>query len=58
MGKIDREFIYSFDKQYEHILLRKNFVKYVENKIDSKNGENTELEDLITFTPRQQLFQQ
>ena len=58
MGKIDREFIYSFDKQYEHILLRKNFVKYVENKIDSKNGENRELEDLITFTPRQQLFQQ
>ena len=58
MGKIDREFIYSFDKQYEHILLRKNFVKHVENKIDSKNGENRELEDLITFTPRQQLFQQ
>lgn len=33
VGKIDREFIYPFDKEYEHILERKNFIRYVEQKI-------------------------
>lgn len=29
VGKIDREFIYSFDKEYEHIMLRRNFVRHL-----------------------------
>jgi hypothetical protein len=57
VGKIDREFIYSFDKEYEHILYRKHYLKYVTDKIYSKKYDNTDLEDLIANTPRQNLFQ-
>ena len=57
VGKIDREFIYAFDKEYEHILQRKNFVKYVEDKIQETEHEHRDFDDLITFTPRQILYQ-
>lgn len=58
VGKIDREFIYAFDREYEHILLRKKFMTHVENKINDTKVEYRDLDDLITFTPRQYLFQQ
>jgi len=58
VGKIDREFIYAFDKEYEHILLRKKFLNHIEKKIEDKKIDNRDLEDLITFTPRQYLFQE
>ena len=53
MGKIDRQFIYLFDKDYEHILQRKNFVDYVSQKIEDERRDNRELEDLISVSPRQ-----
>ena len=46
-----------FDKEYEHILQRKNFVEFVEDMIDDPKYDNREFEDLIAFTPRQQLNQ-
>lgn len=58
VGKIDREFIYAFDKEYEHILIRKKFMTHVENKIQDPKVDNRDLEDLITIIPRQYLFQQ
>jgi hypothetical protein len=53
VGKIDRQFIYLFDKEYEHILQRKNFVDFVTKKIQDCKHDNKELEDLITVSPRQ-----
>lgn len=57
MGKIDRQHIYLFDREYEHILVRKNFVDYVNEKIDHPAHDNREYEDLIAVTPRRFLEQ-
>ncbi len=57
VGKIDRQFIYLFDKDYEHILQRKNFTDYVMQKIEDKKNDHRELEDLVAYSPRQYLGQ-
>lgn len=38
--------------------MRKKFMTHVESKIHDPKIDNRDLEDLITFTPRQYLFQQ
>ena len=57
VGKIDREFIYSFDKEYDHILVKNKFSNFVKNYFIERNEENNEILSLVSYTPRLQLLQ-
>jgi hypothetical protein len=57
VGKIDREFIYSFDKDYEHILVRNKYSNYVKEYFSERNDEENEILGLVSYTPRLQLLQ-
>jgi hypothetical protein len=57
VGKIDRELIYSIDKDYEHILVRKRLQNFMFKEKETRLKKADWIGNLISVQPRQDVMQ-